>query len=226
MHESLYQKRPIYFPLVSAKKNFFIWVNIHKWNDGTLNSILANYLNPDISLLQNRIQRLREELHAMGSKDTKQINNTESEIATLDGMLEELSDFTKKVSQLAARGPAPELTEREVPYVMDLDDGVMVNSAALWELVLPLWKDPKKWWVSLSDPKGKKDFDWSHLAMRYWPDRVMEKAKKDPSLAVAHSDYGEYKGRDLFVELHPEATKKWEELQGKKNKVDGELDFG
>jgi len=225
MHESIYQKRPIYFPLVSAKKNFFLWVNIHKWNDGTLNSILANYLNPDISLLQNRIQRLREELHALGSKDTKQINNTESEIATLDGMLGELEEFTKKVSQLAARGPAPELTEKEAPYVMDLDDGVMVNSSALWELVLPLWKDPKKWWVSLSDPKGKKDFDWSHFAMRYWPERVMEKVKKDPSLAVAHSDYGEFVGRDLFVELHPEAAKKWEELQGKK-KVEQELDFG
>jgi hypothetical protein len=59
-------------------------------------------------------------------------------------------------------------------------------------------KIPKKWWKSLSTPKGKKDFDWSHLAMRYWPERVMEKVKKDPSLAVAHSDYGQYKGRDSF----------------------------
>ena len=43
----------------------------------------------------------------------------------------------KTVSRLAARGPAPELKEREAPYVMDLYDGVMVNSAALWKLVLP-----------------------------------------------------------------------------------------
>jgi len=99
---------------------------------------------------------------------------------------------------------------------MDLDDGVMVNSAALWELVLPLWKDPKKWWEILSKPAGKKDYDWSHLAMRYWPARVLAKVKKDPSLAVAHSDYGAYAGRDLFRELHPEAAKKWDEGQGKK----------
>ncbi len=52
----------------------------------------------------------------------------------------------------------------------------------------------------------------------------MEKVKKDPSLAVAHSDYGEFMGRDLFGELHPEAAKKWEELQGKKKEQ--ELDFG
>ena len=43
----------------------------------------------------------------------------------------------------------------------------------------------------------------------------MEKVKKDPSLAVANSDYGAYKGRDLFVELHPAAAKKWEEQQKK-----------
>ena len=38
----------------------------------------------------------------------------------------------------------------------------MANSAALWELVLPLWKDLKKWWGSLSKPVGKKDLNWSH----------------------------------------------------------------
>ena len=223
MHSSIYQKRPIYFPLVSAKKNFFLWVNIHKWNEGTLNSILANYLKPDISLLDSRIKRLREDRQS--TKDSRQINAMEKEIAELDKLLDELNVFTAKVSQLAARGPAPEIQEVEAPYLMDLDDGVMVNSSALWELVFPLWKDPKKWWKSLSEPKGKKDFDWSHLAMRYWPNRVMEKVKKDPSLAVAHSDYGAYKGRDLFEELHPEAAKKWRAQQNKQNDKQMELDF-
>ncbi len=223
MHSSIYQKRPIYFPLISEKKNFFFWVNIHQWNDGTLNNILANYLNPDISLLENRIKRLREERHSI--KDSRQLNAMEKEIADLDKLLDELQVFTSKVSQLATRGPAPDIQEVEAPYVMDLDDGVMVNSAALWELVLPLWKDPKKWWTSLSAPKGKKDFDWSHLAMRYWPARVMEKVEKDPSLAVAHSDYGTYKGRDLFAELHPEAAKKWDAQQNMQEKKQLELDF-
>jgi len=213
MHSTIYQKRPIYFPLVSANKSFFLLVNIHCWNEGTLNSILANYLNPDVSLLENRMRRLREDRQSI--KDSRQLNAIEKEIADLDKLLDELKTFTAKVSQLATRGPAPERQDIEAPYVMDLDDGVMVNSAALWELVLPLWKDPKKWWVSLSTPKGKKDFDWSHLAMRYWPDRVMGKVKQDPSLAVAHSDYGEYKGRDLFEELHPKAAEKWKEQQEK-----------
>lgn len=221
MHESIYSKRPIYFPLVSAKKSFFLWVNIHQWHNGTLNSILANYLTPDSSLLESRIKRLREDRQSI--TDSRELNAIEKEIADLDKLQDELQDFITKVTQLATRGPAPELQEVETSYVMDLDDGVMVNSSAFWELVLPLWKDPKKWWSSLSTPKGKKDFDWSHLAMRYWPERIMEKVKQDPSLAIAHSDYGQYSGRDLFTELHPEATEKWEEHQTKQQEKNLEL---
>lgn len=37
---------------------------------------------------------------------------------------------------------------------------------------------------------GKKDYDWAHLAMRYWPKRVDAKCQQDPSLAVAHAAFG------------------------------------
>jgi hypothetical protein len=63
------------------------------------------------------------------------------------------------------------------------------------------WKDPKKWWKQLSEAKGKKDFDWSHLAMRYWSARVDEKCQKDPSLGVAHGCFWRY---------HPERAWAWE----------------
>lgn len=215
-HKELYENRPIYFPLASEKKNFFVWVNIHRWNEGTLNAILANYLYPDRDMLDARVRRLREDIvHASGDKRIK--NELEDTVYDLDRLKDELASFVALVQKLATVGPAPDLQEAQAPFTMDLDDGVMVNSAALWELVLPLWKDPKKWWEILSKPAGKKDYDWSHLAMRYWPTRVFEKVKKDPSLAVAHSDYGVYAGRDLFRELHPEAAKKWDEQQGKKD---------
>ncbi len=32
----------------------------------------------------------------------------------------------------------------------------------------------------------KGDYDWAHLAMAYWPNRVREKCKTDKSLAIAH----------------------------------------
>jgi len=230
-HKDIYQKRPIYFPLVSAKKNFFVWINIHRWTEGTLKAVLANYLKPDQGTLESRLRRLREDIQR--TEDRRRRNELEGEVAELAKLQEELDAFVARVTTVAERGPDPAVQEVEAPFVMDLDDGVMVNSAALWDLVHPLWKDPKTWWESLARPKGKKDFDWSHLAMRYWPKRVFEKCKKDPSLAVAHSDYGAYAGRDLFEELHPEAARKWREQQdgGKQKGGDGpfpgdELDFG
>ncbi|MBM6395282.1 hypothetical protein JQC79_05865 [Ochrobactrum anthropi] len=40
----------------------------------------------------------------------------------------------------------------------------------------------KDTWTKLE----KGDYDWAHLAMAYWPDRVREKCKTDKSLAIAH----------------------------------------
>jgi len=84
---------------------------------------------------------------------------------------------------------------------MDLDDGVMINSAALWPLLAPQWNDPKKWWKQLCLSDGRKDYDWSHLARRYFPARVDDKCQKDPSLAVAHACFWKY---------HPPKAYAWE----------------
>ena len=65
----------------------------------------------------------------------------------------------------------------------------------------PQWKDPKKWWKELATAQGKKDYDWSHLAARYFPERVREKCRHDPSLGVAHK---------CFWELHPAKAYAWE----------------
>jgi hypothetical protein len=86
-------------------------------------------------------------------------------------------------------------------YAPDLDDGVLINSAALWPLLEPQWKDPKKWWKELSNAQGKKDYDWAHLARRYWPRRVDDKCKLDPSLGVAHGCFWKY---------HPAKAYAWE----------------
>jgi len=124
---------------------------------------------------------------------------------------DELASFVELVTECAERGAPPTSPQtkktpcppRDVDarYDPDLDDGVMINSAALWPLLLPQWKDPKKWWTQLAAAKGKKDYDWSHLAMRYWPDRVDAKCQEDPSLGVAHGCLWRY---------HPERAWAWE----------------
>jgi len=117
---------------------------------------------------------------------------------------DELEEFIGHVQQCADKGPLPPEVaagkaqcprrECDAAYDPNLDDGVMINSAALWPLLDPLWKDPKKWWQELAwaNPKGNKDYDWSHLAMKYWPTRVDAKCQEDPSLGVAHGCFWKY----------------------------------
>ena len=46
----------------------------------------------------------------------------------------------------------------------------------------PWQKLLKETWAKLE----KGDYDWAHLALTLWPDRVREKCRKDRSLAIAH----------------------------------------
>ncbi len=67
----------------------------------------------------------------------------------------------------------------------NLDDGVIINFAPLWRLVPQnkAWqKELKTTWDALCEGK----YDWAHLAMHLWPDRVVPKCAKDRSLAIAH----------------------------------------
>ncbi len=196
VHRKMYENRPIYFPLSSAKKSFVAYVSIHRWHEGTLRALLADHLYIAKRDLEGELPGLRE---ARTGADKKIAREAERRYADVDGWLRELNDFIKLVEDLGEKG----LPERKADarYVPDLDDGVMINSAALWPLLEPQWKDPKKWWKELASPEGKKDFDWSHLAARYFPARVDDKCKQDPSLAVAHGCFWKY---------HPEKAYQWE----------------
>lgn len=200
-HKKLYENRPIYFPLSSAKKSFVAFISIHRWQDDTLSILLADHIIPTRRRLEGELDDLRT-ARASGSNKGK----AEKRFAEVQKLLEELNEFIAKVTEIAENGPPPpddKTPKREVDakYVMDLDDGVMVNSAALWPLLEPQWKDPKKWWKELASAQGKKDYDWSHLAARYFPTRVRAKCHTDPSLAVAHK---------CFWTLHPAKAYAWE----------------
>ena len=61
---------------------------------------------------------------------------------------------------------------------------MQITAAPLWPLFRhkPWQKVLKDTWAKLE----KGDYDWAHLAMTYWPERVREKCKTDKSLAIAH----------------------------------------
>jgi hypothetical protein len=84
-------------------------------------------------------------------------------------------------------------------YRPNHDDGVQITAAPLWQLFRhkPWQKILKDTWAKLE----KGDYDWAHLAMAYWPDRVREKCKTDKSLAIAHDL------EHLYIEPEPKPTK-------------------
>ena len=216
VHLKMYEKRPIYFPLSSAKKNFVALVNIHRWTDNTLQTLLAEHLKPELTKLEGELKDIREARKSVAGVPPVELIEQEAQatgnkgnqnhFANLQKLGEELQEFINLVSQCAEQGapkhkPQDTARETDARFQMNLDDGVMVNSAALWTLLEPQWKDPKKWWSELCNAKGKKDYDWSHLAARYFPKRVDAKCQQDPSLAVAHGCFWQY---------HPEKAYQWE----------------
>ena len=194
VHKGMYENRPIHWPLSSASRTFVAFINIHRFNDQTLRILLGDHLNPTLSRLEGELTDLRA---ARDGTDKSALRTVEKRFEIVKKARDELEAFIALVEQSADRGAPPiDATcpprERDAGYDPDLDDGVMINSAALWPLLEPQWKEPKKWWKEVSEAKGKKDYDWSHLAMRYWPNRVDKKCRADPSLAVAHGCFWRY----------------------------------
>jgi hypothetical protein len=203
IHRSMYENRPIHWPLSSAKKTFVAWINIHRWHAGTLRHLLAQHLHPTKLRLDGALADLRK---TQAGADKKAARAAEKRIEQVAAWRDELAEFLTNVSACAEQGPPPPDPKTpartdDATYEPDLDDGVMINSAALWPLLTPQWKDPKKWWKELACAEGRKDYDWSHLAARYFKDRVDQKCKTDPSLAVAHRCFWAY---------HPERAHAWE----------------
>jgi len=204
VHCSMYENRPIHWPLSSEKKTFVAWVTIHRWSTDKLRVLLADHLyTPCLARLEGELADLQD---ARLSADKRAAGAAEKRFEKVQKWREELLRFIAAVEQCAEKGPLP--TDAKCParnadagYVPDLDDGVMINSAALWPLLTPQWRSPKKWWKVLASAQGKKDYDWAHLAMRYWPARVDGKCRQDPSLGVAHGCFWKY---------HPARAWAWE----------------
>ena len=199
-HRRHYESRPIYFPLSSAKRTFVAYVCFHGLRSNTLSNLVADHLVAERRNLEGRLADLREARRSGAGGET------ERRFVATQKLLEELNDFLAKVTELAERGPPPadaKTRTREVDarYEVDPGDGILMTAAGLWPLLDPQWKEPKKLWKEVANATGKKEYDWAHLAARYFPARVREKCRADASLTVAHG---------CFWELHPREAYGWE----------------
>jgi len=162
------RKAPIYWYLRSAKGNYGLWLYYHRLDKDILFKALLNYVEPKIRLEEDRLRALRSRKEAVGSagREAKQL---EKDIDRQEQFVSELRDFEEKLRRVA-----------NLHLDFDLNDGVILNMAPLWELVP--WNEPKKYWEELQEGK----YDWAHIALQLWPERVKEKCRTDRSLAIAH----------------------------------------
>jgi hypothetical protein len=161
------RQAPIYWPLSTASGSYTLWIYYHRLTNDTLYKCLSDFVEPKIADLEKDIHRYRTMVAAeeAGTRERKQLADAES-------LLDELRGFHADLSHWAPR------------WKPNLNDGVVITAAPLWSLfaLKPWQKKLKETWQDLE----KGYYDWAHLALTLWPDRVREKCKKDRSLAIAH----------------------------------------
>lgn len=168
-HAKLYRRRPCYWLLATEKKNYGFYLFCERVDKDTLFKIKTNYLGPKLNLTANRLQELKEKASSLEGKERRA---ADKEMEQLEALLSEVEDFADKLDKVIAQG-----------YDPHPDDGVLINLSPLRGLIpWPKKGELEKVWKELSSGS----YDWSHMAMCHWPQRVKEKCQKDKSLRIAH----------------------------------------
>jgi hypothetical protein len=142
------RKAPIYWLLQSSKKNYALWLYYHRLDKDILFKALVNYVEPKIRLEENRLDQLRSQRAQAGTagREAKQF---EKLLDRQESLLSDLHDFRDKLRRAADLHLEP-----------NLDDGVVLNIAPLWELVP--WPEAKKYWEELLVGK----YEWSSISQQ------------------------------------------------------------
>ena len=167
MYSKSRRKAPIYWQLATPSASYSVWLYIHAFSKDTLFRVQNDYAAPKLAHEERRLESLTSELRDGATAAQRKT------LAAQEAVVDELRAFLDEVKRVAPL------------WNPNLDDGVVINFAPLWRLVPQnkSWqKELKSTWDALCDGK----YDWGHLAMHLWPERVVPKCAKDRSLAIAH----------------------------------------
>lgn len=167
MYSKSRRKAPIYWQLATPSASYSVWLYIHAFSKDTLFRVQNDYVAPKLAHEERRLESLTSELRDGTTAAQRKT------LAAQEAVVDELRAFLDEVKRVAPL------------WKPNLDDGVIINFAPLWRLVPQnkSWqKELKSTWDALCEAK----YDWAHLAMHLWPERVVPKCAKDRSLAIAH----------------------------------------
>lgn len=156
---------PIYWPISSLSGSFTLWLYYPSLTTQTLFTAVNDFIEP-------KLQQVRGDLESLRAKGNARSKQEENHLETATDLAQELADLRDTLLAIAPK------------YVPNHDDGVQITAAPLWQLFRhkPWQKVVNDTWEKLE----QGDYDWAHLAMNYWPERVLRKCHQDRSLAIAH----------------------------------------
>jgi hypothetical protein len=161
------RKAPVIWQIAIPSGRFSVWAYAHRLDRDSFLKIQNDLVAPKVLHESRKLLASREE--AGPNPDTKQ----QKEIETQAGLVEELNGLLDEIRRVTPL------------WHPSLNDGAMLTMAPLWRLMPHFGAWQKELKVCLSDLVAGK-YDWSHLAMHLWPERVVPKCATDRSFAIAH----------------------------------------
>ncbi len=155
---------PIYWPLSTPSGSYTLWLYYHRLSDQTLYTCVNDFVDPKLKQVSADAASLRGKSNRSSAE--------EKELERLSDVELELKDFRDELLRIARF------------WKPNLNDGVQITAAPLWNLFQHRqWKARlKETWLKLE----AGEYDWAHLALSIWPDRVVRASHKDRSYAIAH----------------------------------------
>jgi hypothetical protein len=166
-HSKSRRKAPILWQLGTLSGRYSVWLYAHRLTRDTFFQLQNDVVGPQLTHEERQLGSLMQNVGASPSaSERKAVAGQEAVVEELRAMLDEV----KRAAPL---------------WNPNLDDGVVLTMAPLWRLVAqfkPWQNELKARWEELV----AGEYDWSHLAMHLWPERVVRKCATDRSLAIAH----------------------------------------
>lgn len=160
------RRAPLYWWLGTASGAFGVLLLAPAATSDTIFVLRNDILSPRLVRAERNAEAIRREAGP---------NPNASGRAAINAADAFVSDLRAFMAELDLHAPL---------WAPDVDDGVVINAAPFHRLMPHRESRPRAEaaWKELRD----EECDWSHLAMRFWPERVVPKCATDRSFAIAH----------------------------------------
>lgn len=161
------RKAPVYWQLATTSASFSVWLYGQRLTRDSFFQLRKDVVEPKLAHEERTFTRLAQD--ARGNPTAQQ----RKAISAQETFIEELRVFHDEIARVAPL------------WNPNLDDGIVITCAPLWRL-FPQHKQWQQELKSCWDDLCAGKYDWSHLAMHLWPERIVPLCAKDRSIAIAH----------------------------------------